>query len=459
MEPLNLPIQGAVSEQTMQNQLVTSQNTLVSSIRIEGLQNRSYENQMMTLNVEEAVNGATDRDYKIAVLKLHGIAVADKKLLVTKKYIVSVFQTKVTRMYRSRQQKAWLAGKASTKRETFQSVDLNENTRECRRVKTLSIRALYALGLDYGVVKIGIRAGNMVEVQDVIPGPKLNREMEKSFFHALSGYVKSLPHTLVPLDQVVLGADPEFIMRKNNGSLIMASDYFPRFGRVGCDAIWYGQNRSAKPLVEIRPQPTRDPRQLVIRLYKGMLQASKRVNITDVQWLAGALPHPGFPLGGHIHFSGVYLNFKLLRALDHYLALPLVLVEDPIGVRRRPRYGYLGDYRNQFHGGFEYRTLPSWLVSPTLTKGVLALAKLVVARYPILKADDLKRYTVQKAYYDGNKEQLKPIVSRLWEELKGLDDYQRYQRYLDSFFRMLFSDKTWNESKDIRKLWKIPPYR
>lgn len=123
MEPLNLPIQGAVSEQTMQNQLVTSQNTLVSSIRIEGLQNRSYENQMMTLNVEEAVNGATDRDYKIAVLKLHGIAVADKKLLVTKKYIVSVFQTKVTRMYRSRQQKAWLAG---------ESLHEKRNLPECR---------------------------------------------------------------------------------------------------------------------------------------------------------------------------------------------------------------------------------------------------------------------------------------------------------------------------------------
>lgn len=40
------------------------------------------------------------------------------------------------------------------------------------------------------------------------------------------------------------------------------------------------------------------------------------------------MPQPGFPLGGHLHFSGVALNGALLRALDNYLALPLALLED-----------------------------------------------------------------------------------------------------------------------------------
>src|SRR5699024_1475230 len=158
-------------------------------------------------------------------------------------------------------------------------------------------------------------------------------------------------------------------------------------------------------------------------------------------------------------FSGVPLNFKLLRALDHYLALPLVLIEDPQGVKRRPKYGYLGDFRTQFHGGFEYRTLPSWLISPTVTKGVLAAAKLIAAHYPVLKSGYLQRHTVQKAYYEGDKEALRSIVQDLLVELKGLKGYQQYRNYLDPFFQMVLSGKKWNESKDIRLVWKITSNR
>lgn len=458
MEPHLLPITQE-NELEFRDRLVTTENTLAPSLYLQSPLNRTYAEPMMILNGEKAVERSGDPNYRTAILELHGIRPVKGKARLLKRYLVAVFQTQVLVMYCSKRPQVWLAGGRPGKREPFRRVNLQENTREIRRVKNLSVRALYALGLDYGVVKIGLLPGRVTAVLDVNPGPNLNPEMERSFSAAVRQYSQRLPKMLANLDQVVLGADPEFIMRKPGGELVMASDYFPRFGRVGCDAIWHGEDRSAKPLVEIRPRPTPDPRELVIRIYKGMLQAARRVQDGRIQWLAGALPHPGFPLGGHIHFSGVFFNFKLLRALDHYLALPMVLTEDPKGVRRRPKYGYLGDFRSQFHGGFEYRTLPSWLVSPTLTKGVLSAAKLVTARYPLLKADYLDRYLVQKAYYQGDKDGLREIVRSLWDELRNVDGYQHYSRYLDPFYRMIDSGREWNEAKDIRPVWKLPPHR
>src|SRR5690606_17843696 len=193
-------------------------------------------------------------------------------------------------------------------------------------------------------------------------------------------------------------------------------------------------------------------------MLQGMLYAAKKVNDASIRWLAGGMPYPGYPLGGHIHFSGVHLNFKLLRALDNYLALPLVLAEDPRGIKRRPKYGFLGDFRRQFHGGFEYWTLPSWLVSPTITKGVIAAAQVIAAQYPYLRYNPLKDSSIQTAYYQGSKGKLKKIVPTLWRDLARLPEYKEYQTYLDGFFSLLLSGTTWNERVDFRRRWKLAPY-
>ncbi|WP_380705768.1 putative amidoligase domain-containing protein [Salinithrix halophila] len=454
MEALNLILDNTESLRSVRDQIVTSEKTLTPSIRLQGI----YAEPMLVLNDEVAVKGLASREHKIACLKIHGLPTIAEKTTLLRQYILCIFQTRVLLVYCSKVRQAWLAGGTKTKREAFRRVPSADNTREVRRIRALAIRALYATGLDYGVVKMGIQPGNTAVVLDVKPAPRLNKGMEAAFAEAINGYVTQLPRLVTEPDQVVLGADPEFLMCRTGGGLVMASRYFPRFGRVGCDAIWHGQNRADKPLVELRPQPTNDPRQLVIRLYKGMLVAAKRVNMPQIQWLAGALPHPRFPLGGHIHFSGISVNFKLLRALDHYLALPMVLVEDKRGVYRRPKYGFLGDFRPQFHGGFEYRTLPSWLISPVLTKGVLAAAQLIVARYPFLPATDFRDLSVQRSYYNGEKENLRARAARLWEELRLLPEYKVHQRYLDTLSEFLFSGKTWDESKDFRTLWKLPPY-
>ncbi|MDT2266346.1 hypothetical protein P7H12_25890 [Paenibacillus larvae] len=97
------------------------------------------------------------------------------------------------------------------------------------------------------------------------------------------------------------------------------------------------------------------------------------------------------------------MNVHLLRALDNYLAMPLVLAEGITTRFRRPRYGFLGDYRRQRHGGFEYRSLPSWLVEPDLTEGIFCLSALIASHYLELNKLPLQELSFQRAYYEGEK--------------------------------------------------------
>lgn len=457
MTTLVLPEKKMNDEQAIREEVVTSSRTLSPSITLK----KSlpwFSDTMMILNHHEAVERARDKKLQFNCLNLHGVPVAADRTALLRQYVIPVFQTDVLAMYRSKNSYVWLANRNKTRRLSFQRVNISEKSKEVQRAGRLAIRALYAMGLDYGVVKIGVQSGGQLVVLDLIVEPKLNREMEDGFVRSIYLYGQQLPNAVKPLDKVMLGADPEFIMQTKEGKLVLASKYFPRFGRVGCDAIWYGSNRSDKPLVELRPKPTNTPRALVVQMIQGMLYAAKKVNDSSIRWLAGGMPYPGYPLGGHIHFSGVWLNFKLLRALDNYLTLPLMLAEDPRGVKRRPKYGFLGDFRQQFHGGFEYRTLPSWLISPTLTKGVVALAQLIAARYPYLRYDFLREYSVQKAYYQGNKEVIRDKLTEMWTDLTYLPEYDHNRKDLDEFFRWIFSGKTWDESVDFRPRWKLPPY-
>jgi len=457
MITLDLPEKKMNDEQAIREEVVTDSKTLSPSISLD-VSIPWYSDSMKVLNHPSCVDRARDKKLQFNCLKLHGVSVAADKAVLVRQYVIPVFQTDVLAMYRSKSSYVWLANRSNRSRLPFQRVNATERSKEVQRAGRLAVRALYALGLDYGVVKIGVQPGNQLVVLDVIVEPKLNREMENGFVHSIYTYGKMLSSAVKPVKEVTIGADPEFIMQSQEGELVLASKYFPRHGRVGCDAVWHGNNRSDKPLVELRPKPSTHPRTLVVRMLQGMLYAAKKVNDASIRWLAGGMPYPGYPLGGHIHFSGVWLNFKLLRALDNYLALPLMLAEDPRGVKRRPNYGFLGDFRPQFHGGFEYRTLPSWLISPTLTKGVVALAQLIAAKYPYLRHDFLREYPVQKAYYRGNKEVIRGKLTEIWADLNSLSEYDHYRSDLDGFFEWMFTGKTWDESVDFRSRWKLPPF-
>jgi hypothetical protein len=186
--------------------------------------------------------------------------------------------------------------------------------------------------------------------------------------------------------------------------------------------------------------------------------ANHKINRSDLSWLAGGHPLKGFPIGGHIHFSQIPLTSRFIRALDNYLTLPLFLMESPASLTRRSKYGFLGDVREQFHGGFEYRTPPSWLVRPRVAKGILSLSKVLTLDYKNLIWMPTLNKDVQFSFYKGKKEEVYSIVELIWNELRQCcPSYANYQKELDQFYELIESGYEWNEFDDIRRWWQIGP--
>ncbi|WP_199614741.1 putative amidoligase domain-containing protein [Paenibacillus alkalitolerans] len=329
-----------------------------------------------------------------------------------------------------------------------------------RRAEREAIKAVYALGLDYGTVTIVSDRNGVPAVESLDPLPPKEDIFLERFADAIRRFQEEHDKEKRRTDPVMLGMDPEFVLRRPgpDGKIVLASRFLERRGAAGCDSVRIG-DRLLYPLAELRPAPAAEPRELFRNLYAAMLLAADKINDDSLEWLAGGMPAQGLALGGHIHVSGAWLHTDLLRVMDNYLALPLVLIEDATTKNRRPRYGALGDFRRQFHGGFEYRTLPSWIVSPVLAMGVLALARIVCDHYRELGQRPLERSDMQEAYYKGNKEKIKPVVAELWNDVERTEGYTRYSRYLNKLKRLLERAEPWNEQLDMRISWKLPPYR
>jgi hypothetical protein len=345
-----------------------------------------------------------------------------------------------------------------------------------RRAKRDAVRAVYALGLSTGLVDVGIDQEGSTVVRGAEPAPKLTGRLGELFAGAINRYAAELAEAkrkepygvagsgrkasaALYAREVLLGADPEFVLRRPDGHFVSASRFLEKEGRVGYDAVVLSRSRVIHPLAELRPRPCRTPGELVWELYRTMLQGARLITDDSLSWLAGSMPGKGLPIGGHIHVSGIWLNEHLLRALDNYVALPLVLAEGAAAGQRRPRYGFLGDCRRKRHGGFEYRPLPSWLVTPELAFAVIALVRVVSLHYRELKSRPLDSADVQRSYYRGDKGELLPAVKKLWAELERLETYQEYKRELDAYRDRLYRLEGWDEQADFRIAWGIPPFK
>lgn len=328
-----------------------------------------------------------------------------------------------------------------------------------RRLKRLAVRAVYAAGLDVAEVTLQQAGGSQVyAVERVDPKPvwqdtdlALARQAKGEINTAIRQYQEAR-------SKIQLGMDPEFILMNSEGKIVPANRFLAKEGRAGYDNATVRGRMNVHPLVELRPAPSGDPGELIRNLRRAMWHAADRINDASLQWIAGGMPITGLPLGGHVHLSGVPLHNAIIRALDNYLALPLLMLEHASGRLRRKKYGKLGDVRAKSYGGFEYRTLPSMLVSPRITKGTVALAKLIALNYGQLRMRPLDQLDQLQAYYEGDKEKLKQTVDRIWLELTQLKDYGTYASYLDPLGEWIMLRKSWDETRDFRRVWRIPPY-
>ncbi|MDB5054769.1 MAG: phage phiEco32-like ligase-type 2 [Bacilli bacterium] len=413
------------------------------------------------LNPLKEVTRASHKKTMRKLLQLHGLKVEQPPIdLYHLEYQIPIFHLSALTVFaKKRSSKLWSALPFyETNADQFIEMDLTKRVNfYVRRAIREATKAVYALGLDFALVHIGISVKGRTTIIDVMPTPHLNPRLALLFADAIHKFTEEITHPL-PFP-IVLGADPEFILRKPNGKIVLAAKYMGREGAVGCDAVVLSGHRVILPLVELRPQPSSNPRTLVHFLRRTMHEAAQMIHDPQLEWISGGMPVQGLPLGGHIHFSGIGLSNRLLRVLDNYLALPLVLLEEENSSKRRPRYGFLGDFRRKAHGGFEYRSLPSWLISPSIALGVLSLASLIANHYKILQRQPLHDIETQRAYYKGDKLSILPIIYKLWDDIESTSTFALYHKELKPLRDMMLRMETWQEQEDFRKSWEIMPFR
>lgn len=327
--------------------------------------------------------------------------------------------------------------------------------RQWERITGTALRALHSLGLDSAVVSLAVGSGAVRDpaVAGIRLGPLLGGQAAVKLKQLLVQRVAGAGEG----GAIRLGADPEFMLRhRSTGHMVAASHFFSRYGAVGCDTQ-SGTTPGEYPVAELRPAARTHPERLLAEIRRCLALAARQGAARELEWLAGAHPFARFPTGGHIHFSGLPLSGSLLRALDTYLAVPVFMVEpQEAAVERRRQHGFLGDVRLKRHGGFEYRTLPSWLVDPAVTRGVLHLAWLVARGHRRLSLHLFQDLTLQEAFYRGDQAPFRRWLPALWDDLSKLPDFPASRRALAPLQEMAAAGARWDDGSDFRTRWRLP---
>ncbi|QAY66062.1 putative amidoligase domain-containing protein [Paenibacillus protaetiae] len=327
-----------------------------------------------------------------------------------------------------------------------------------RRVVRTAVRALYVLGLDVGEVEVALGMDGKTSVRAVHAMEDI--QLRQASLQRFAGWLHTVRSQEYEEEKppLLIGADPEFLLLRPDGKVASAARFLGEStgAAAGTDVLRVGR-RLLYPVAELRPDPADNPNALAANVRLLLLRAAKRIGSDySLRWAAGAMPARGIALGGHIHFSGVPLTSKLLHLLDSYTAFILAMVEDPSGRGRRPRYGALGDFRLQPHG-FEYRTLPSWLVSPAAAKGAFALSLLCAKEAWNLSYLPSMDERFIAAYYEGDRAELLGCLDGLAAEMAATESYGQYAAYIEPLLDAARKGAVWDESQDIRFKWRIPP--
>ncbi|MFC5531867.1 putative amidoligase domain-containing protein [Cohnella yongneupensis] len=371
----------------------------------------------------------------------------------SRRYTVTVFDLAVVDMQRVYSRSKLING-VNYISENMQNQLIDDRLRNI--IAKAAVRALYIVGLDFGQVDLELDDWGRATIVAVHTRMSPSKgEGEKTLAEAVAGFAATWMAEMLGRVNVTLGADPEFIMLAPDGKVVPASRYFPRDGDAGCDSVVIRGVRRW-PLAELRPAPATEPAAVAADVRRLLTAAARRTAGAKLAWRAGAGPVRGLPLGGHVHISGAALTGERLRALDNAVALPLRLLEPPSAAARRPRFGALGDFRRQSHGGFEYRTPPSWLVSPRLACGALALAKVAAEHARELAAHrPLDEDYVRDAFYAGDRDVLLAGMAKVRAVLASTSGYLKYESLIAPLFDAIDRNRTWNETTDLRERWGI----
>ncbi len=405
-------------------------------------------------NRPEGIRLTQSRPLMLKALAAVGVRAGNRPQLA-RHYQVPVFNLQAIGCFRTESKNVWLNKRLNEVVDSFSEIsgDLDE---QARRVSLMAVRAVHALGLEFALVTLGVNPHGRIFVLDVAPAPVLKGRLLELFRAGLVNYMEAMENSQADRSALLLGTDLEFMLKGRRGKLVLASHYFPSKGKIGCDDRTYAGDRTKRPLAEIRPDPAATPEEVCRNIADALAQAVRMNGAPYPEWLAGSAPFERFPIGGHVHFSGLPYTARLVNLLDVYVGLPLMLIEDPVSAgRRRPKYGFLGDIRHKSHGGFEYRTPASFLVDPDIALGTLSLAYIVALYHGQLPYLPLHSGDHVRAFYENDRERLLTLVTRVHEHVRRTPAYARYQGPIELIFSMIHNDEVWDESVDVRKSWDV----
>ena len=194
------------------------------------------------------------------------------------------------------------------------------------------------------------------------------------------------------IEDTVIGADPEFILLDGEGY----SQYAAKVSGLSHE----GQLGSDGPLAELRPDPETSIKTFVNNIKDLLNNDPAREYIEPYDWVAGCYynrrndPDGGeYSIGGHAHIGTPTQVFEKLcedsrtksslfsclqKALDEYVTIPMLKIEDKEdAIKRRRHYGHYGDHKTD-HGRLEYRSLSGfWLAHPKFAEAVMGSVKAV----------------------------------------------------------------------------------
>lgn len=402
-----------------------------------------------TINPQPAVRAASSSESWALALSLHGIPVAQEALPAgAVRRLTSLPQGEC------RLVKVHVGDLNVLAVEDEGDGALTPEHRSYQKIMDAACRAVYLLGLHFGCVHVRVHPQGGWYIAAVDPAPDVDTPLGRAYGRAVGRLLLEYEASRHAPREVTLGADPEFALATPGGRLVDISRYVEKSGEVGYDRQTQRRGSPVHPIAELRPRPSPSPLALAVNVERALERATQLLPTRRTKWIAGSYPLGLIPTGGHIHFSGTRLTTPLLFALDQCLAIPLMLLERRTPAkRRRRRYGRLGDFRRKEHGGFEYRTLSSWLVEPAATRATLSLAKVIATEWPTLCDTMWPGARVSREFYLSKKARFRRAFPDFWAKLIASPTAQAYAYELHYIAHMVAGGKEWNEEQDFKIAW------